>query len=168
MIHYDDIIVAGGHNGADLCGLSGPRWAHRPRPGRSGSPRGAAISARALAGVDAKVSRYSYLSSPLMPHRVMADLGPDVTLLRRRYCSFTPLPTRPAQGLLIDNGDETGTAMAFTTLTGSDAEFGQWQRFHDRMTSLARLLFPTVLEPFSVPRSRLASSLPTMTCGSRS
>ena len=100
--------------------------------------------------MDATVFRHSYLVS-LMPDRVIADLGLDATLLPRRFCSFTPLPTRPAQGLLIDNGDETGTAMAFTTLTGSDAELGQWQRFHDRMTTLARRLFPTVLEPLAFP-----------------
>jgi phytoene dehydrogenase-like protein len=146
MIHYDDIIVGGGHNGLTAA-------AYLARAGRTVlvleravHVGGAAISTRAFPGVDANVSRYSYLVS-LMPRAVIADLGLDVTLLRRRYSSFTPLPATPAKGLLIDNSDEAGTAIAFATLTGSDAEFGQWQRFHARMTALAGRLFPTVLEP---------------------
>jgi phytoene dehydrogenase-like protein len=146
MIHYDDIIVGGGHNGLTAA-------AYLARAGRSvlvleraAHVGGAAVSARPFPGVDANVSRYSYLVS-LMPHRIIADLSLNVRLLRRRYASFTPRPSRPAEGLLIDNGDRAGTALGFATMTGSGAEFGQWQRFHSRMASLAGRIFPTVLEP---------------------
>jgi phytoene dehydrogenase-like protein len=143
---YDDIILGAGHNGltaAAYLARAGRRVLVLERADHVG---GAAISVRAFPGVDAKVSRYSYLVS-LMPRRIISDLGLDLTLLRRRYSSFTPRPTQPARGLLIDSGDQAGTAAAFLALTGSSEELGQWQRFHARMTSLAERVFPTVLEP---------------------
>jgi phytoene dehydrogenase-like protein len=146
VISYDDIIVGAGHNGltaAAYLALAGRRVLVLERADRVG---GAAVSTQAFPGVDARVSRYSYLVS-LMPRRVIADLGLDLRLLRRRYSSFTPLPSAPAAGLLIDRGDAAATAAAFTALTGSGAEFEQWQHFHGRMTRLAERVFPTVLEP---------------------
>ncbi len=146
VISYDDIILGAGHNGltaAAYLARAGRRVLVLERADHVG---GAALSAQAFPGVDARVSRYSYLVS-LMPRRVIADLGLDLRLVRRRYSSFTPLPTLPTKGLLIDNGDETATATAFAALTGSDAEFGQWKHFYARMTSLAERVFPTVLEP---------------------
>jgi phytoene dehydrogenase-like protein len=146
VISYDDIILGAGHNGltaAAYLALAGRRVLVLERADHVG---GAAVSVRAFPGVDAVVSRYSYLVS-LMPRRVIADLGLDLRLVRRRYSSFTPLPSAPARGLLIDKGDQAATAAAFTALTGSGAEFGQWQRFYGRMTCLAERVFPTVLAP---------------------
>ena len=146
MIKCDDIILGGGHNGltaAAYLARAGRRVLVLERADQVG---GAAVSAMAFPGVNARLSRYSYLVS-LMPRRIIADLGLDVTLVRRRYSSFTPVPSAPEQSLLVDNGDEAATASAFTALTGSDAEFEQWQRFYAGMTSLAERVFPTVLEP---------------------
>jgi len=143
---YDDIILGAGHNGltaAAYLARAGRRVLVLERKDRVG---GAAISAQPFPGVDARLSRYSYLVS-LMPQRIIADLDLDLTLLRRRYSSFTPVPSAPARGLLVDNGDESSTAAAFLALTGSGAEYAQWQRFYARMTSLAERVFPTVLEP---------------------
>jgi len=143
---YDDIIVGGGHNGltaAAYLARAGRKVLVLERADHVG---GAAVSVQAFPGVDARLSRYSYLVS-LMPRRIIADLDLDLTLVRRRYSSFTPLPSAPAQGLLVDRGDEAATAAAFTALTGSGADFEQWQRFYARMTSLAERVFPTVLEP---------------------
>ena len=146
MIRYDDIIVGAGHNGLTAA-------AYLARAGRkvlvleqADHVGGAAISAQAFLGVDAMVSRYSYLVS-LMPRRVISELDLDLTFVRRRYPSFTPLPTRPTKGLLIDTTNEAGTASAFAALTGSGAEFVQWQRFYRRVASLAERVFPTVMEP---------------------
>ena len=62
---------------------------------------GAAVSAQAFEGVDARLSRYSYLVS-LLPQRIIDDLGLDVRLVRRRYSSYTPDPADPSRGLLVD------------------------------------------------------------------
>ena len=146
MTSYDDIILGAGHNGltaAAYLARAGHKVLVLERADRVG---GAAVSAQAFPGVDASLSRYSYLVS-LLPHRIIADLGLDLTLVRRRYSSFTPLLSAPGRGLLVDNGDEAGTAAAFAALTGSGEDFEQWQRFYARMTSLAERVFPTVLEP---------------------
>jgi len=143
---YDDIILGAGHNG-----LTAAAYLARAGRGvlvleRADHVGGAAVSAQAFPGVDARVSRYSYLVS-LLPRQIIADLGLDLTLVRRRYASFTPLPSGPDRGLLIDKADEGATSASFTALTGSGTEFEQWQRFYARMTSLAERVFPTVLEP---------------------
>ena len=146
MITYDDIIVGGGHNGltaAAYLARAGRRVLVLERADHVG---GAAISSRAFPSVDARVSRYSYLVS-LMPRQVISDLGLDLELIHRRYCSYTPLPADPATGLLIDTNDQAGNSTAFAKLTGSGAEFDQWQGFYRRMTSLAERVFPTVLQP---------------------
>ena len=92
---------------------------------------GAAISAQAFEGVDARLSRYSYLVS-LLPASIIRDLGLNITLARRRYSSYTPeLGTR--RGLLIDNESPQLPA--------------GWQQFYAGTSHLARTLFPTVTEP---------------------
>jgi phytoene dehydrogenase-like protein len=145
-VTYDDIIVGAGHNGltaAAYLARAGRRVLVLEKADHVG---GAAVSAPAFPGVDARLSRYSYLVS-LLPRRVVADLELDLRLVRRRYSSFTPVPTEPGRGLLVDNEDEEATAAAFAALTGSGAEHEAWTGFYRRMASLAQRVFPTVLEP---------------------
>jgi phytoene dehydrogenase-like protein len=141
---YDVVIVGGGHNGlaaAAYLALAGKRVIVLERLAHVG---GAAVSAQAFDGVDARLSRYSYLVS-LLPKRVIRDLGLEITLRRRRFSSFTPLPDTD-RGLLIDNADPAATAASFEALDAvPDAE--AWQRFYGRTAKLARALFPTVTEP---------------------
>ncbi|HEX5522458.1 MAG TPA: NAD(P)/FAD-dependent oxidoreductase [Pedococcus sp.] len=143
---YDDVVIGAGHNGLTAA-------AYLARAGRrvlvieaADHVGGAAVSAQAFEGVDARLSRYSYLVS-LLPQQVMADLDLDVRLIRRRYSSFTPVPGDPRRSVLVDTGDAASTARAFAALTGSEGEYREWERFYGRMTSLAQRLFPTVLEP---------------------
>lgn len=138
----DVVIVGGGHNGlvaATYLAQAGKSVTVLERLHHLG---GAAVSATAFDGVDARLSRYSYLVS-LLPASVIRDLGLNIGLKRRRYSSYTPLPGT-ARGLLIDNGDADATAESFSSI---GADFRSWTGFYDRTASLARTLFPTVTEP---------------------
>jgi phytoene dehydrogenase-like protein len=139
-----DIVIAGaGHNGLTAA-------AYLARAGRSvlvlerqDHVGGAAVSARVFDGVDARLSRYSYLVS-LLPASVIADLGLRVTLRRRRIASYTPAGDG---GLLVDHGDAGATAASFAALTGGGGDWAAWQRFYARTANLARRMFPTLTEP---------------------
>src|SRR6185369_6443126 len=104
---------------------------------------GAAVSARVFDGVDARLSRFSYLVS-LLPASIIADLNLRVRLRRRRIASYTPAGDR---GLLVDHGDQAATAASFAALTGSDADWKAWQKFYAATAALARRVFPTLTEP---------------------
>ena len=131
-MRYDDIIIGAGHNGLTAA-------AYLARAGRtvlllerSDRVGGAAVSARAFDGVDARLSRYSYLVS-LLPRQVLTDLDLDLRLIRRRFSSYTPVPGDPDRGLLVDNGDEAATRAAFRALTGGDDAYAGWSDFYGRM-----------------------------------
>lgn len=145
-MRYDDIIIGAGHNGLTAA-------AYLARAGRtvlllerSDRVGGAAVSARAFEGVDARLSRYSYLVS-LLPRQVLTDLDLDLRLIRRRFSSYTPVPSDPDRGLLVDHGDEAATRAAFRALTGGDDAYAGWSDFYGRMADVAGRIFPTVLEP---------------------
>ena len=145
-MRYDDVIIGAGHNGLTAA-------AYLARAGRSvlvlergDHVGGAAVSARAFAGVDARLSRYSYLVS-LLPRQILTDLDLDLRLIRRRFSSYTPVPGDPDRGLLVDNADTSATRAAFRELTGGDDAHASWTDFYGRMARLAERVFPTVLEP---------------------
>jgi phytoene dehydrogenase-like protein len=144
---YDVVVVGGGHNGlvaAAYLGRAGRSVLVLERLGHTG---GAAVSTRAFAGVDARLSRYSYLVS-LLPRQIVADLGLAIQLRRRRVSSYTPVSRdgKPT-GLLVDNGDDAGTAAAFERLTGSGREYQAWQEFYGRTGKVAEAVFPTLTGP---------------------
>lgn len=143
---YDVAIVGGGHNALVAA-------AYLARAGRTvivlerlDQVGGAAVSERPWAGVDARLSRYSYLVS-LLPQRIIDDLGLDIRLLRRRYSSYTPDPADPSRGILIDTADAAATADSFARVTGSTAEATRFAEFSERLEPVARLLFPSMTEP---------------------
>jgi len=142
---YDVVVVGGGHNALVAA-------AYLARAGRSvlvleklDHVGGAAVSERVFPGVDARLSRYSYLVS-LLPDRIASDLGLRVELRSRAASSYTP-----AGNLLVERAPGAVTAASFRALTGSDAEFVRWQRWYADLAALARALAPTLLEPL-VPR----------------
>ncbi|HWI32330.1 MAG TPA: FAD-dependent oxidoreductase, partial [Microbacterium sp.] len=143
---HDVVIVGGGHNAlvaaAYLAG-AGKSVIVLERLDHVG---GAAVSARPWAGVDANLSRYSYLVS-LLPRRIIDDLGLRIALRRRRYSSYTPDPADPARGILVDTHDAAATARSFARVTGDAAEAERFGAFYDRIAPLARALFPTLTEP---------------------
>lgn len=144
---YDAVVVGGGHNGLTAA-------AYLAKAGRSvlvleqlDHVGGAAVSAPVFAGVDAQLSRYSYLVS-LLPRQIVDELGLDITLRRRRYSSYTPLRRGGADtGLLVDTGDTAATARSFARVTGSDADHRAWQHFYGLTTRLAERVFPTLTAP---------------------
>lgn len=143
---YDAVIVGGGHNGLVAA-------AYLARAGRSvlvlerlDHTGGAAVSTRPFAGVDARLSRYSYLVS-LLPKKIVRDLGLDFRVRTRDVSSYTPVERagRPT-GLLVGRG-ERRTREAFERLTGGEREYAAWQRFYDMTGEVAKRVFPTLTEP---------------------
>lgn len=138
------VVVGGGHNGLVAAaylaraGLNVTVLEKQPRAG------GAAVSAQAFDGVDARLSRYSYLVS-LLPQRLIDDLELDLTLARRRYSSYTPVPGDDG-GLLVDTADPDATAASFASI-GAAADAPAWQEFYAGTERIARALFPTLTEP---------------------
>jgi phytoene dehydrogenase-like protein len=142
---WDVVVVGGGHNGLVAA-------AYLARAGRSAlvleradHVGGAAVSAAPFAGVDARLSRYSYLVS-LLPRRIVDELGLEFETRRRRISSYTPVPGTDT-GVLIDTADAARTRASLERATGSAGAFAAWQAFHDRLSRVARAVFPTLLEP---------------------
>ncbi|MEU9808047.1 NAD(P)/FAD-dependent oxidoreductase [Mycobacterium sp. NPDC050853] len=124
---YDTVIVGGGHNAltaAAYLARAGQRVLVLERLEVLG---GAAISAPAFEGVDARLSRYSYLVS-LLPRQIINDLGLSVQLARRKYASYTPDPA---------DGGRSG----FLASTDDFAEFGAL------CDTVTRPLWDSILEP---------------------
>lgn len=143
------VIVGGGHNGlvaAAYLGRAGLSVLVAERLDHTG---GAAISARPWPGVDARLSRYSYLVS-LLPDRIVTDLGLAFAARSRRIGSYTPtVRAGRATGLLV--GPAAETEASFRALTGSDAEHRRFREFTASLERLAQVVAPTFLEP--LPRA---------------
>ena len=140
----DVAIVGGGHNGLVAAGylaragLSVVVLEKEPVLG------GAAISAKAFAGVEARLSRYSYLVS-LLPQQIIDDLELEVELAPRRFGSYTP-NGQSDTGLLIDKQDAAATKESFASI-GAVSDFDRWNVFYAKTEQLAQKLFGTVLQP---------------------
>ncbi|QGZ47412.1 NAD(P)-binding protein [Streptomyces sp. QHH-9511] len=139
---YDAVIVGGGHNGLVAA-------AYLARAGRTvlvlerlGSTGGAAVSTRPFEGVDARLSRYSYLVS-LLPGKIVRELGLRFAVRKRSVSSYTP---KGDGGLLVGGGPDR-TRASFAALTGSDREYEAWQAFYGRTARVAARVFPTLTEP---------------------
>lgn len=140
MTTTDVVIVGGGHNGlvaAAYLARAGRRVQVLERLDHVG---GAAVSAHAFEGVDARLSRYSYLVS-LLPRRIVEDLGARVRLVRRRYSSYSPDPeTGGRTGLLI------GPPSTFGAVGAASDEAG-FEEFYGRTRGLTSRMWPTLLRP---------------------
>lgn len=143
----DCVIVGGGHNGlvaAAYLARAGRRVRLLERLEHVG---GAAVSAHPFDGVDARLSRYSYLVS-LLPPRIVEDLGARVRLARRRYSSYTPDPGSGGRtGLLI------GPESTFGAI-GAASDQGGFEDFYRRCATVTSRLWPTLTEPLQT-RSKL-------------
>ena len=140
----DVVIIGGGHNGLTAAAYLAQAGLTVQVLERLDVLGGAAISAEAFDGVDARLSRYSYLVS-LLPQRIIDDLGLRIALAPRRYSSYTPVPGGDG-GLLVDNHDPAATAASFSSI-GAKADADAWRTFYEGTARLAHALFPTVTDP---------------------
>jgi phytoene dehydrogenase-like protein len=142
---HDVVIVGGGHNGLTAAAYLAQAGKSVLLLERDDHVGGAAISAEAFPGVDARLSRYSYLVS-LLPQRIIDELGLSIGLARRRYSSYTPNPSDTTGGLLVDRGDDAATRASFDRI-GAGGDFDAWNTFYADTERIAQALFPTVCEP---------------------
>lgn len=101
---------------------------------------GAAVSAHAFDGVDARLSRYSYLVS-LLPRRIVDDLGARIRLVKRRYSSYTPDPATGGHTGLLIGPDSTFGAV------GAAADEAGFTEFYRRCRTVTERLWPTLTAP---------------------
>ena len=142
---HDVVIVGGGHNGLVAAAYLASAGRSVLLLERDDHVGGAAVSAPAFVGVDARLSRYSYLVS-LLPQRIIDELGLDIRLVRRRFSSYTPDPADPSRGLLVDNADPEATRESFAAI-GAEADAASWTDFYATTARMARAIFPTLTEP---------------------
>jgi phytoene dehydrogenase-like protein len=139
---FDVIVVGGGHNAlvaATLLGRAGRTVLVLERREELG---GAAVSGCPFPGVDARLSRFSYLVS-LFPRALMNELGLQVELRPRTVASYTP---EGENGLLVSD-DPRATRESMTRLTGDPTAHDRWERFYAMASRVAERLHPTLLEP---------------------
>ncbi|MGH3358776.1 MAG: phytoene desaturase family protein [Nocardioidaceae bacterium] len=155
----DVTVIGGGHNAlvaATYLARSGLDVVVLERSDHVG---GAAISARPFPGVDARLSRYSYLVS-VMPDALIAELGLSLELRSRPTASFTPtLTDGRAGGLLIEHEEGAATAESFRVATGSDAAYDAWRAFYGDVARFAEAVAPTLLGPLPT-RSAMRERVP--------
>ena len=144
MAPVDVAIVGGGHNGLTAAAYLAKAGYSVALVERSDHVGGAAVSAKAFEGRDAKLSRYSYLVS-LLPEEIQKDLGLTISLTRRRYSSYTPVPGTHT-GLLIDTGDPARTRKSFDDIGAAD-DYLRWVDFYRATGVLARTMFALMTEP---------------------
>lgn len=159
MDSRDVVIVGGGHNGlVAACYLARAGLSVRVLE-RSSSLGGAAVSFRPFAGVDVRLSRYSYLVS-LLPRSIIDDLGLPILLRRREVSSYTPVGD---DGLLVDTANPSATSDAFRRITGSERDFQRWQEFYAMTAAMAQRVFPTLTQPLPT-RSEIRALAGPMAC----
>jgi phytoene dehydrogenase-like protein len=134
---YDVVVVGGGHNGLVAAAYLARAGKSVLVAERSDHLGGAAVSEAPFAGVDARLSRYSYLVS-LLPRAIVDELGLAFSVRRRQVSSYTPVPGTD-RGVLVSDPATTRASMG--------EAFDAWQGFYDRLARVARAVFPTMLEP---------------------
>lgn len=147
MNSYDAIIIGSGHNGlvaACYLAQSGKRVLVLEKNLTLG---GATASVKTFSGVDAKLSRYSYLVS-LLPDQIVRDLNLNFTTVSRAVSSYTPyFDDDGDKGLLINRNFDDVSQQSIAELTGNPEEAVAWQNFYGAVLEFAQTVAPTLLKP---------------------
>ena len=140
---YEVAIVGGGHNAlvaACYLAKAGKKVVLLEKNKEFG---GATKSVYAFEGVDAKLSRYSYLVA-LFPDQIKEDLDLEFETLSRSISSYTPSGNT---GILINRNFDAESRESITAFTSSNEEGEAWERFYKRIGEVSEVLAPTMLEP---------------------
>jgi phytoene dehydrogenase-like protein len=134
-------VVGGGHNGLVAAGLLAQAGKSVLVLERREGLGGAVASHQPFPGVEASLSRYSYLVS-LLPTALVTELALEMELRPRRVASYSPVGD---QGLLV--ADDQRTQRSMDAVTGNPDAYGSWRALHEMLGRVAQRLFPTLTQP---------------------
>ena len=147
MKKYDVIIIGAGHNGlvaASYLAKAGQKVLILETNNEVG---GATTSEQVFEGVDARISRYSYLVS-LLPDQILSDLDLKFETISRKISSYTPyLKNGKQAGLLVKRVWDQSNVESFKSLTNTEVESKAWYEFYDQVSKFAKVISPTLLKP---------------------
>jgi len=143
---YDAVIVGGGHNGL----VAAAYLAHAGQSvlllERNSELGGATASHRVFPGMDARLSRYSYLVS-LLPKTIIDELGLRFAPRRRRIASCTPYDDHgAARALLLSNVDAEASHTSLRAVAG-EADWRGYQALLELEQVFAGMVWPSLLQP---------------------
>lgn len=150
---YDAVIVGSGHNGlvaaAYLAGAGQSVLVLEQQDNLGG----ATASQKVFPDYDAWLSRYAYLVS-LFPQRIVDELRLNFKTRQRTVASFTPYQKASGDqgGLILSNVDPACSRNSMRQLTGRDRDWTDYQQFVSLTAELARLAWPSLLEPIRLRR----------------
>ena len=147
MKSYDAVVIGSGHNGLVAACYLAKAGKSVLVLEKSASLGGATTSVKAFKGVDAKLSRYSYLVS-LLPDQIVKDLSLDFETIGRKVSSYTPyFDGESDKGLLINSDFDQESRDSLTELTEGDDESIAWENFYQSIKEFAEVVAPTMLQP---------------------
>lgn len=152
------IIIGAGHNGlvaASYLAKAGQKVLILETNNEVG---GATTSEQVFEGVDARISRYSYLVS-LLPDQILSDLDLKFETISRKISSYTPyLKNGKQAGLLVKRVWDQSNVESFKSLTNTEVESKAWYEFYDQVSKFAKVISPTLLKPLPT-KSEIKSAL---------
>ena len=158
MKKYDVIIIGAGHNGlvaASYLAKAGQKVLILETNNEVG---GATTSEQVFEGVDARISRYSYLVS-LLPDQILSELDLKFETISRKISSYTPyLKNGKQAGLLVKRVWDQSNVESFKSLTNTEVESKAWYEFYDQVSKFAKVISPTLLKPLPT-KSEIKSAL---------
>jgi len=147
MKRYDAVVIGSGHNGLVAACYLAKAGKSVLVLEKSASLGGATTSVKAFKGVDAKLSRYSYLVS-LLPDQIVKDLSLDFETIGRKVSSYTPyFDGESDKGLLINSEFDQESRDSLSELTEGDDEAIAWESFYQSIKEFAEVVAPTMLKP---------------------